>query len=140
MCGWGGGTPAAETDATVVWLNFLCQAPPSTGQKQTQMLVASVCACMCVCLCVCVNKKKEHCLIQYRALPGAHTSTAVIVYCSILVHLPLFSERLSQSYLRFPPSIFLTLSSLSFSPSPSLRHLSLCSNTGSHCSKKGKQL
>lgn len=40
-------SPAAETDATVVRLNFFCQAPPSTGQKQTQMLVASVCVSVC---------------------------------------------------------------------------------------------
>lgn len=46
-------SPAAETDATVVRLNFFCQAPPSTGQKQTQMLVASVCVCLFVSLCVC---------------------------------------------------------------------------------------
>lgn len=74
-------SPAAETDATVVRLNFFCQAPPSTGQKQTQMLVASV--CVSVCPCVCVNREKEHCLIRYQALTGAHTSRAVIVYCSI---------------------------------------------------------
>lgn len=78
-------SPAAETDATVVRLNFFCQAPPRTGQKQTQMLVASVCVCVCVAVleCVCVNRKKEYCLIRYQALTGAHTSRAVIVYCSI---------------------------------------------------------
>lgn len=44
-------SPAAETDATVVRLNFFCQAPPSTGQKQTQMLVASVSVCLWLCVC-----------------------------------------------------------------------------------------
>lgn len=43
-------SPAAETDATVVRLNFFCQAPPSTGQKQTQMLVASVSVSGCQCV------------------------------------------------------------------------------------------
>lgn len=71
-------SPAAETDATVVRLNFFCQAPPSTGQKQTQMLVAS--ACVSVCVRECVNREKEHCLIWYQAPPGAHTSRALIVY------------------------------------------------------------
>lgn len=54
-------SPAAETDAMVVRLNFFCQAPPSTGQKQTQMLVAIVCVCLClsasVCVCVSIERK-----------------------------------------------------------------------------------
>lgn len=41
--------PAAETDATVVRHHFLCQAPPSPGQRQTPALVAGVCFCMCAC-------------------------------------------------------------------------------------------
>lgn len=44
-------SPAAETDAMVVRLNFFCQAPPpNTGQKQTQMLVASVFVSVFVCV------------------------------------------------------------------------------------------
>lgn len=94
-------SPAAETDATVVRLNFFCQAPPSSGQKQIQMLVAYV--CVSVCVWVCVNREKEDCLIWYQALPGAQTSSAVIVYCSILSTFNLF---LSLCPFLIPISIF----------------------------------
>lgn len=102
-------SPAAETDATVVRLNFFCQAPPSTGQKQTQMLVAN--ACVCILVSVCVNREKEYCLIWYQALPGARTSRAVIVYCSVpsTFHLLLCS-----------PSLFLSPISISHHPSSQL--------------------
>lgn len=47
-------SPAAETDAMVVRLNFSCQAPPpSPGQKQNQTLVVSVCVSLSV------NAEKE---------------------------------------------------------------------------------
>lgn len=138
-------SPAAETDATVVRLNFFCQAPPSTGQKQTQMLVASVCVCACVC------QKRERALFD--SVSGSTRSTHKQSSNRLLfnpVHLaspPLCSKSLSQSYLHFSPSIFLTLSSLSFSSSLRfslslhlLLHLSLCTKAGSHCSenKKGR--
>lgn len=43
-------SPAAETDAMVVKLNFFCQAPTSSGQKQTLMLGApSVSLCVRCC-------------------------------------------------------------------------------------------
>lgn len=103
-------SPAAETDATVVRLNFFCQAPPSTGQKQTQMLVASV----CVSVCASIERK-------FDSVSGSTRSTHKRSSNRLLfnpVHLqspPLFSESLSHSYLYFSPSIFLTLSSQSFS-------------------------
>lgn len=55
-------SPAAETDAMVVRLNFSCQAPPpSTGQKQTQTLVVSVCFSLSV------NGEKDWLLTQEQA-------------------------------------------------------------------------
>lgn len=132
-------SPAAETDATVVRLNFFCQAPPRTGQKQTQMLVASVCVCVCVAVleCACVNRKKEHCLIRYQALTGAHTSRAVIVYCSIPSTFLLCSPSHPPISISHHQSSRLFLVCL-FSLPPSLPHLSLCSKAGSHCSEKKK--
>lgn len=70
--------PAAETDATVVRLNFFCQAPPNTGQKQTQTLVARVGLSEPVCL----STESVRCLVWYQALTGASTSRAVMVCCS----------------------------------------------------------
>lgn len=78
-----------------------------------------------MCFCLCVNREKEHSLIRYQALPGAHTSGAVIVYCSIpstfnllLCSLSLFLTPISifhhpSSWL-FPVSLSLSIFTPSF--------------------------
>lgn len=112
-------SPAAETDATVVRLNSFCQAPPSTGQKQTQMLVASVRVRACVCARACAGEK-EHCLTQYQAPPGTHPSRAVMVGCSVPpVHL---QSRLQSLSLFLNPVVIFHHPS-----SPTLSFLFSCS-------------
>lgn len=133
---WAGrrDSPAAETDATVVRLNFFCQAPPCTGQKQTQMLVASACVRVGVCVC---ETERALCVIRHQAPLRTHTSTLVIVYCSIPFTFHLSLPLFSGSSLSRPLSPFLSIHlpdsfySLSLPLSPSLLHLSLCSKAGS---------
>lgn len=102
-------SPAAETDAMVVRLNFSCQAPPpSTGQKQTQTLVVSVCVSLSI------SAEKERLLTRKQALPGAtrRMSNNCLLLSSVhLQSLPLCFESFSHPFLHFSAPVFLILSS-----------------------------
>lgn len=118
MCGWGGGT-----------LLLLRQMPRLLGlissAKRHPVLAKNKLKCLwpvCVHVCVrvCISGEKEHCLIQYQALPGAHPSRAVMVHCSVpstfnLVHCSQSLFPAPISIFRHPSSRLFHLCSFSFS-------------------------
>ncbi len=118
MCGWGGGTLLLLRQ--MPWLLGLISSAkhhPALAKNKLKCLWPE---CVCVSVGVlCVCQKKERALFD--SVSGSTRSTDKQSSNRLLfgpIHLPsppLFSKSLSQSYLRFSQSIFLTLSSLSFS-------------------------